>query len=88
MRLHAGPMADALVVEIAKAAKDAKTEVARSADLVDYTAEEGLRSLGQGKLLNSDSFPGRGALTPGPGVIAYYTGHTGCHINSCSLTAK
>ena len=33
-------------------------EVVRSADLVDYTAEEGLRALGQGKLLNSDSFPG------------------------------
>jgi hypothetical protein len=31
----------------------------RSADLIDYTAEEGLRSLGQGELLNSDSFPGQ-----------------------------
>lgn len=30
-----------------------------SADLIDYTAEEGLRSLGQGELLNSDSFPGQ-----------------------------
>lgn len=34
------------------------TEVMRSADLVDYTAEEGLRVLNQGKLLHSDSFPG------------------------------
>ena len=30
----------------------------RSADLLDYTAEEGVRVLGQGKLLMSDSFPG------------------------------
>ena len=40
--------------------KDSMTEVLRSADLLDYTAEEGLRVLGQGKLLNSDSFPGNG----------------------------
>ena len=30
----------------------------RSADLVEYAAEEGLRAIGQGKLLNSDSFSG------------------------------
>jgi glyceraldehyde-3-phosphate dehydrogenase (NADP+) len=35
------------------------TEVIRSADLIDYTAEEGLRSLGEGQLLTSDSFPGQ-----------------------------
>ena len=58
MRQHWSPVADALVAEIAKPAKDAKTEVIRSADLVDYTAEEGVRLLGQGKLLHSDSFPG------------------------------
>ena len=52
------PMANALVKEIAKAKKDAKTEVVRSGDLIAYTAEEGVRFLGQGKLLNSDSFPG------------------------------
>ena len=34
MRMHAGPMADALVKEIAKPAKDAMTEVIRSADLL------------------------------------------------------
>jgi acyl-CoA reductase-like NAD-dependent aldehyde dehydrogenase len=34
-------------------------EVIRSADLIDYTAEEGLRSLGEGQLLTSDSFPGQ-----------------------------
>lgn len=30
----------------------------RSGDLVSYTAEEGVRILGEGKLLVSDSFPG------------------------------
>ena len=53
------PMANALVKEIAKPKKDAKTEVVRSGDLIAYTAEEGVRFLGQGKLLNSDSFPGQ-----------------------------
>ena len=31
----------------------------RSADLIDYTAEEGVRSLGKGELLTADSFPGQ-----------------------------
>ena len=52
------PMADALVTEIAKPKKDAKTEVIRSADLIAYTAEEGVRSLGVGQMLAPDSFPG------------------------------
>ena len=30
----------------------------RSGDLISYTAEEGVRILGEGKLLISDSFPG------------------------------
>lgn len=59
MKDNVEPMANALVKEIAKAAKDAKTEVVRSGDLIAYTAEEGVRFLGQGKLLNSDSFPGQ-----------------------------
>lgn len=59
MREHAQPMADCLVKEIAKPAKDSLTEVVRSADLIDYTAEEGVRALGQGELLTSDSFPGQ-----------------------------
>lgn len=33
-------------------------KVVRSGDLVSYTAEEGVRILGEGKLLVSDSFPG------------------------------
>lgn len=33
-------------------------KVVRSGDLVSYTAEEGVRILGEGKFLMSDSFPG------------------------------
>lgn len=58
MRENAEPIAKCLVQEIAKPSKDSLSEVIRSADLIDYTAEEGVRVLGQGKLLNSDSFPG------------------------------
>eukprot|EP00879_Flechtneria_rotunda_P003597 GHRR01003832.1.p1 GENE.GHRR01003832.1~~GHRR01003832.1.p1 ORF type:complete len:542 (+),score=137.43 GHRR01003832.1:136-1626(+) len=59
MRQHAQPMADCLIKEIAKPAKDSLTEIMRSADLIDYTAEEGLRSLGEGQMLTSDSFTGQ-----------------------------
>nr|CAN63539.1 hypothetical protein VITISV_016625 [Vitis vinifera] len=52
------PIAECLVKEIAKPAKDAVTEVVRSGDLVSYCAEEGVRILGEGKFLVSDSFPG------------------------------
>lgn len=58
LRENPAPIADALVVEIAKPAKDSQTEVVRSADLMDYVAEEGLRYFAQGELLNSDSFTG------------------------------
>lgn len=58
MRDHAAPVAAALVAEVAKPAKDALTEVVRSADLVAYTAEEGVRRLGEGRMLLPDSFPG------------------------------
>ena len=34
------------------------TKVVRSGDLVSYCAEEGVRILGEGKFLVSDSFPG------------------------------
>lgn len=33
-------------------------KVVRSGDLISYTAEEGVRILGEGKFLVSDSFPG------------------------------
>ncbi|KAL4439898.1 hypothetical protein ABPG75_002899 [Micractinium tetrahymenae] len=59
MRENAQPIADVLVKEVAKPAAEALTEVVRSADLISYTAEEGLRFFGQGQLLASDSFPGQ-----------------------------
>ncbi|KAG1665963.1 hypothetical protein FOA52_003187 [Chlamydomonas sp. UWO 241] len=59
LRENAGPIASCMVAEVAKGAKDSLSEVVRSADLIDYTAEEGVRVLGQGKLLNPDSFPGQ-----------------------------
>lgn len=59
MREHARPIAAVLVKEVAKPAADAYTEVIRSADLLSYTAEEGVRFFGEGKLLTSDSFPGQ-----------------------------
>ena len=58
MRARRAPIAACLVREIAKPAKDANTEVVRSADLIDYAAEEGVRALGVGTLLHADSFPG------------------------------
>ncbi|KAK9683682.1 hypothetical protein RND81_10G158400 [Saponaria officinalis] len=58
LKQHKIPIADCLVKEIAKPAKDAVTEVVRSGDLVSYCAEEGVRILGEGKFLVSDSFPG------------------------------
>lgn len=36
----------------------ANLKVVRSGDLISYTAEEGVRILGEGKFLVSDSFPG------------------------------
>ena len=58
MRKNAHPIARTLVIEIAKPRKDSLTEVLRSADLGDYAAEEGMRFLGEGKMLQADSFPG------------------------------
>ena len=58
MRANVPEMAAALVAEVAKPAKDAATEVVRSADLISYTAEEGVRRLGEGRMLLPDSFPG------------------------------
>ncbi|KAG5559549.1 hypothetical protein RHGRI_009174 [Rhododendron griersonianum] len=58
LKEHKAPIAECLVKEIAKPAKDSVTEVVRSGDLVSYCAEEGVRILGEGKFLVSDSFPG------------------------------
>ncbi|KAK7844052.1 nadp-dependent glyceraldehyde-3-phosphate dehydrogenase [Quercus suber] len=51
LKEHKAPIAECLVKEIAKPAKDSVTEVVRSGDLVSYTAEEGVRILGEGKFL-------------------------------------
>ncbi|KAK9149814.1 hypothetical protein Scep_008571 [Stephania cephalantha] len=58
LKEHKDPIAECLVKEIAKPAKDAISEVVRSGDLVSYCAEEGVRILGEGKFLTADSFPG------------------------------
>eukprot|EP00245_Coleochaete_scutata_P006407 TRINITY_DN20832_c0_g1_i1.p1 TRINITY_DN20832_c0_g1~~TRINITY_DN20832_c0_g1_i1.p1 ORF type:complete len:497 (-),score=133.70 TRINITY_DN20832_c0_g1_i1:562-2052(-) len=58
LKEHKAPIAEALVKEVAKPAKDSITEVVRSGDLISYTAEEGVRVLAEGKFLVSDSFPG------------------------------
>ncbi|KAJ7535063.1 hypothetical protein O6H91_12G017100 [Diphasiastrum complanatum] len=58
LKEHKAPIAEALVKEVAKPAKDAVSEVVRSGDLISYTAEEGVRILSEGKFLVSDSFPG------------------------------
>jgi glyceraldehyde-3-phosphate dehydrogenase (NADP+) len=51
----AGELAELLVMEIAKARKDARDEVVRSADFVRFTAEEGKRVVGDAQF--SDAFP-------------------------------
>jgi glyceraldehyde-3-phosphate dehydrogenase (NADP+) len=58
LRGMADGLAPLLVAEIAKPRKASHSEVIRSAELISYCAEEGVRYLGEGKLLNSDSFPG------------------------------
>ncbi|KAH7286832.1 hypothetical protein KP509_32G024100 [Ceratopteris richardii] len=58
LKEHKESIAGCIVKEIAKPHKDAITEVVRSADLISYCAEEGVRILGEGKMLVSDSFPG------------------------------
>eukprot|EP00897_Mesotaenium_endlicherianum_P004275 jgi/Mesen1/3876/ME000208S02888 len=58
LRENKDPIAECLIKEIAKPAKDSVTEVVRSADLISYTAEEGVRILSENKFLTSDAFPG------------------------------
>lgn len=54
---HTDELTDLLVWEIAKARRDAREEVVRSADLLRYTAEEAKRVIGQAQF--SDAFPGQ-----------------------------
>mmetsp|Transcript_33965 Transcript_33965/g.80129 ORF Transcript_33965/g.80129 Transcript_33965/m.80129 type:complete len:530 (-) Transcript_33965:202-1791(-) len=56
MRTQVGDIAKVIQDEVAKPHKAAVSEVLRTADLLDYTAEEGLRM--SGELLTSDSFTG------------------------------
>jgi len=56
LREHGSYMAKMLVMEIGKTVAEAEDEVLRTADLIDYFAEEG-RNL-RGETLESDSFPG------------------------------
>ena len=58
LRENAATIAACLTNEVAKGRKDSVKEVMRSADLVDYCAEEGLRILNQGQMFAPDSFPG------------------------------
>ncbi|KAJ6435652.1 hypothetical protein OIU84_000787 [Salix udensis] len=62
LKEHKAPIAECLIKEIAKPAKDSVTEVVRSGDLISYTAEEGVRILGEGK------FPAVSKI--GPALIA------------------
>lgn len=55
-------MVEVLVLEVAKGAKDARVEVERSVDLIDYMVEEGVRLFGEGKFLMSDSFLGNDCI--------------------------
>jgi glyceraldehyde-3-phosphate dehydrogenase (NADP+) len=50
-----GELAELLVMEIAKARKDARDEVVRSADFIRFTAEEAKRVIGDAQF--SDAFP-------------------------------
>ncbi|MHB8293761.1 MAG: aldehyde dehydrogenase family protein [Acidimicrobiales bacterium] len=55
LEAHADELAELLVMEIAKARKDSRDEVVRTADFVRYTAEEAKRVVGDAQF--SDAFP-------------------------------
>ncbi|GJD07335.1 NADP-dependent glyceraldehyde-3-phosphate dehydrogenase [Galdieria sulphuraria] len=57
LRSHQDEIANSLMNEIAKNRKNAISEVVRTADLIEYVAEEGMRL--SGKLMYPDSFPGQ-----------------------------
>ncbi len=56
LREHQEKLTELLILEIGKTSSEAEDEVLRTADLIDYFAEEG-RNL-RGETLESDSFPG------------------------------
>jgi glyceraldehyde-3-phosphate dehydrogenase (NADP+) len=55
LEARADELAELLVMEVAKARKDARDEVLRSADFIRFTAEEGKRIVGDAQF--SDAFP-------------------------------
>jgi glyceraldehyde-3-phosphate dehydrogenase (NADP+) len=57
LEANAGELTELLVMEVAKARKDARDEVARSADFVRQVAEEARRVGGEAQF--SDAFPGQ-----------------------------
>jgi glyceraldehyde-3-phosphate dehydrogenase (NADP+) len=54
---HATDIGDVLMMEVAKARRDARDEVVRSADYVHHTAEDAKRLIGESQF--SDAFPGQ-----------------------------
>lgn len=54
---HAAELGEVLMMEVAKARKDARDEVVRSGDYVHHTAEDAKRVIGESQF--SDSFPGQ-----------------------------
>lgn len=56
MKVHEKVLTDLLILECGKPVKEAQTEVRRTADLIEYFAEEGRRYYGE--IIWGDSFPG------------------------------
>ena len=57
LEAHADEMGEVLMMEVAKARKDARDEIVRSADYIRHTAEDAKRIIGESQF--SDSFPGQ-----------------------------
>jgi len=60
LRSAADTIAPMLTAEVCKSLKSAKDEVVRTADLLEYTAEEAIRVLSAGEMITSDAFQGTG----------------------------
>lgn len=60
LRDNKDPIAKCLTDEVGKCLKDAVVEVVRSAELVSYAAEEGIRILSVGRFCMPDCFPENG----------------------------
>ncbi|MHA6794471.1 aldehyde dehydrogenase family protein [Pseudonocardia bannensis] len=76
LEARADELAELLVMEVAKARKDSRDEVLRSADFIRFTAEEGKRIVGDAQF--SDAFPRQPsrsspAVVPGSGTCSSST---------------